>query len=143
MIEHRSFGVIPVRRTRHGWEYFVVQHRTGHWAFPKGHQEPGESGEQTALRELAEETGIKNIMLHTPKTFVEDYTWNGQGEKNHKIVTYYLGLIGDHTIAIQAGELSDGRWIAADEVEEVLTFKEAQAIFRGAQKLLIKNPPWT
>lgn len=141
-VEHISCGVIPVFRRGQTWEFFVVQHKTGNWAFPKGHREPGESEEQTARRELAEETGIHQVVLHTAQTFTEDYTWEREGEKNHKVATYFLGLAADHTIAIQRAELADGRWIPADEVENVLTFPESQKVFRQAWKVLLSQQLW-
>ncbi len=142
MIEHLSFGVIPVRQTDQGWEFFIVQHRTGSWTFPKGHQEAGESGAQTARRELAEETGIRNVDLHVAEPFIEEYTWDQQGAKHHKIATYYLGLVGEHAISIQQQELSDGRWIPSDEAEEVLTFAGGQDILRRALKYLNQKNLW-
>lgn len=141
-VEHMDFGVVPVRRQGTAWEFFVVQHQTGHWAFPKGHQEPGETNEQTARRELAEETGIATIDLHLDQTFTEDYRWEHQGVTNHKVVTYFLGLVEAADIVIQKSELADGRWIPADEVEEVLTFSESQKIFRNALKYLRQNHLW-
>lgn len=143
MNEHISFGVIPVRRTEQGWEFFLVQHHTGNWSFPKGHQEAGESGEQTARRELTEETGIQDVDLHLAEPFVEEYTWEQKGKNNHKVATYYLGLVGDHVITIQQKELNDGRWIPAQEAEEVLTFAAGQAILRRALKYLNQNNLWT
>ncbi len=143
MIEHRSFGVLPVRRQGKTWEFFLVQHRTGHWSFPKGHTEPGETGEQTARRELAEETGIDQVDLHLDQAFVEEYTWNRKGQNNHKIVTYYLGLVDDPVITIQNTELADGRWIPIDEAESVLTFSETQNVFRQARAYILKHHLWS
>ena len=37
--------------------FLLIQHQAGHWAFPKGHANPGESPAETARREFAEETG--------------------------------------------------------------------------------------
>ena len=141
-IEHKSCGVVPVRRQGRDWEFFIVQHKTGNWAFPKGHQEPGETDEQTARRELAEETGIHQVELYLAETFIEDYTWEREGVKNHKIATYFLGLVQDHKIAIQQEELADGRWIPNDEVEGVLTFPASQNVFRQARKVLLKEYLW-
>lgn len=143
MIEHRSFGVIPVRPAGLSWEFFLVQHHLGHWAFPKGHQEQGETGEQTARREFTEETGMKQLTLHTDFSLTEDYHWTSKSGPNHKVVTYFLGLVDDETSAIQQEELADGRWIGADEVEEVLTFPETQEIFRKAWQYLRKHQLWT
>ena len=141
-IEHIDFGVIPVRRWKKDWEFFLVQHQLGHWSFPKGHQESNETGEQTARRELAEETGISMVDLFAGQTFIEDYHWTNQQGDNHKFVTFYLGLVEDADITIQSSELVDGRWIPADEVEGVLTFPGTQAVFLKARKYLLKNNLW-
>ena len=60
----KSCGIILFN----GDKVLILQHRDtdnteGHWDFPKGHVEKGESETQTALRELTEETGIKNLKL--------------------------------------------------------------------------------
>ena len=141
-IEHVSCGVVPVRRQGRSWEFFLVKHHQGYWSLPKGHQEAGENDEQTARRELAEETGITTVALYTDKTFIEDYHWKFNGQDNHKIVTYFLGLVEDAEITIQQSELADGRWIPMDEAEEVLTFAETQEVFRQARKVLLKDHLW-
>ncbi len=141
-VEHKSCGVIPVRRQGRDWDFFLVQHQQGHWSFPKGHQEGGESDEQTAQRELAEETGMTDVALYTEKSFHEEYHWRNGGTDNHKVVTYFLGLVEDATIRIQRSELDDGRWIPIDEAEEVITFAETQEVFRQARKVLLKEHLW-
>lgn len=141
--EHIDFGVVPLRRWKNSWEFFLVQHHLGHWSFPKGHQESGETGEQSARRGLAEETGIAEVELHTDRVFREDYRWSRNGVDHHKTVAYYLGLVGDHTIAIQAEELRDGRWVPSDEVGSVLTWPETRAVWRQALHYVRKEHLWT
>jgi 8-oxo-dGTP pyrophosphatase MutT (NUDIX family) len=141
-IEHKSCGVIPVRQQGKSWECFLVKHHQGYWALPKGHQEVGETDEQTARRELAEETGITDVKLSTDQTFQEEYTWRNHDLTNHKVVKYFLGLVTAATISIQKSELADGRWVPLDEAELVLTFPEAQEVFRQARKILLKGQVW-
>ena len=69
MIQDQSFGVVPVRDDAKTGEqeFLLVQHQAGHWGFPKGHLEPGETPVQAAGRELAEETGLRRVKLvHEP-----------------------------------------------------------------------------
>lgn len=68
--EDKSFGVIPVFKND-GGEYFfcLVKHRAGHWGFPKGHPDVDESEEETAKRELLEETGINTVDISVESFF--------------------------------------------------------------------------
>ena len=59
----KSCGAVVVRR-RQGKVYtLMIRQNQGHWCFPKGHVESGETEEQTALREIWEETGLHPVIL--------------------------------------------------------------------------------
>jgi bis(5'-nucleosidyl)-tetraphosphatase len=69
---YSSFGVIPLFKTPTGdFLFCVVHHASGHWGFPKGHPNQGESERETALRELNEETGIANCDILSDDVFIE------------------------------------------------------------------------
>ena len=53
-----SCGAVVLRKRNDAWETLLIATRNGHWSFPKGHQEIGESEEDTARREILEETGV-------------------------------------------------------------------------------------
>lgn len=53
-----SYGIVPLRYMEGGWQILLIRHHAGHWTFPKGHADRGESPQQTAERELREETGL-------------------------------------------------------------------------------------
>lgn len=57
----KSFGVIPVFKQENNFTFCLIRHTEGHWGFPKGHQDIGESEQETATRELQEETGISTV----------------------------------------------------------------------------------
>ena len=63
MISEYSCGSIPFFQGPYGYRFLIIQHQEGHWGFPKGHIEKGETPEQTATREFQEETGIKNVQI--------------------------------------------------------------------------------
>ncbi|MFH1332713.1 MAG: NUDIX domain-containing protein, partial [archaeon] len=59
MIKEKSAGVIVYNNG----EFLILQYTAGHWDFPKGHIEKGETERETALRELKEETGITDAFF--------------------------------------------------------------------------------
>jgi len=83
-MEDYSFGVIPIFRKvkgSEGYRFLLVKHaQADYWGFPKGHQEIGESDVETALRELAEETGITDCEIHGEIQFVDEYTFELDGK---------------------------------------------------------------
>ena len=58
------------------------------WSLPKGHIEEGETREQTAIREIAEETGIEGEVLCELGTI--DFTFVAEGRRIHKTVHHFL-----------------------------------------------------
>ncbi len=131
------YGVIPVRHpTSPNREYLVVHHRKGHWAFPKGHQEEGETERETALRELAEETGITEIKLLNEPRFVERYTYTQDGQAREKTVYYYLGFVEDENVELQEDEIQDYRWVPFGDALTQLTFLESRKLIHQANHYL-------
>ncbi len=59
----RSCGAIVFREIEGETRVLLVQHKPGHWSFPKGHKEQGESDHETAIREVYEETGVRIAIL--------------------------------------------------------------------------------
>ena len=60
----------------------LLQYPQGHWSFPKGHIEDNdEDHHSTALRELIEETGIKEIIIDEKWNFRTEYTFKRKGKE--------------------------------------------------------------
>jgi bis(5'-nucleosidyl)-tetraphosphatase len=129
-MKDESFGIIPIY-TQAGSRRFLLIHQTkGHWAFPKGHADPGETPPQTALRELAEETGVNTVKLISDHTFIERYTFiTKKGKHIDKTVTFFIGHIDDPTVTTQPQEVQDHAWLTADQARDRLTFPEARELF--------------
>ena len=129
-MQDQSFGIIPIHE-QDGERRFLLVHQTkGHWGFPKGHAEKGETDQETALRELAEETGLASCQLISEDAFIERYAFvNKTGKRVDKTVTFFLGRIDDPSVTIQPEEVHDYAWLLADEVGGRLTFPEARELF--------------
>ena len=125
-----SFGVVPIHEQGGARRFLLVHQKKGHWGFPKGHAEAGETAKQTALRELGEETGITDCKLISNDTFVERYTFiNKKGKRVDKTVTFFIGRVEDTSVQVQPEEVQGYAWLAADEVKSRLTFPEARELF--------------
>ena len=125
-----SCGVIPMRAGKGGVrEFLLVQHRAGHWAFPKGHPEDSETWPETALRELEEETGLRAELREQP-AFEEQYVFTKRsGTKVVKSVVYYLGSVdGTADVVLQADEVKDSAWGDADATRRRMSFDEGRVM---------------
>lgn len=136
-----SAGGIVVRQGKEGPEVLVTQHsKHKGWDFPKGHREIYESEEQTALREVEEEVGVKAEIVErvgqTQYFYYEEGPHSApQGgasrgkEKVLKTVNYYLMKYVGEGEATTAFEVSDMKWLPIDKVEEQLTFKDTKQLW--------------
>ena len=111
----KSCGVIPFRWNGETKEYLLVLQSNDCWSFPKGHMEPGEQEEETALRELLEETGLRAKLI-PGKRVVYEY---GFAPCHKKQVVFFLGQ-AEGEFRAQASEVRDHRWITAEEVRLLL-----------------------
>jgi 8-oxo-dGTP pyrophosphatase MutT (NUDIX family) len=104
------------------------------WALPKGHIEVGERPEETAIREIAEETGVSGEALTALGCI--DYWFRAQERIVHKTVHHFL-------VAFRAGELSAGdhevgqvAWVPLDRLSSWLTHADERRLAATAQQLV-------
>ncbi|MDE9365363.1 NUDIX hydrolase [Luteipulveratus sp. YIM 133132] len=103
------------------------------WCLPKGHVEPGETLVETAVREVAEETGILGRALITLGTI--DYWFSTPNHRIHKMVHHYLleALGGEITVEGDPDhEAVEARWFRLERVHEQLTFPNERRIAQMA-----------
>ena len=108
------------RRERDGWT----------WTLPKGTPKPGETREQTALREVAEETGLE-VRITGPLDSIE-YWFVQSGKRIHKTVHYFLMEPIGGDLARHDHEFEQVRWIAFAEAASVLTFETERMLVAHA-----------
>jgi 8-oxo-dGTP pyrophosphatase MutT (NUDIX family) len=107
------------------------------WCLPKGHVEPGETFEQTAIREIFEETGLHGELLE--KLGEISYSFRVGSVRVRKTVHHYLlrefagsmTATGDPT-----GEVLEVRWFALDEVVQTLAHENEKKMAQKALELL-------
>ena len=110
----------------------------GLWALPKGQIDPGERGEQTALREIAEETGVSGRSLGKLGDVRYTFTW--EGERVFKVVSFFLvrydtGKRGEIPAAFRH-EVEEVRWLPLDDAPRVLAYQGERRMAERARAIL-------
>ena len=140
VLKDESFGIVPIHHMPAGRQYLTIQHRAGHWSFPKGHAEPGESPGEAALRELAEETGVSEVTLVEGGRFTETYEFVKSGGKRvHKRVHYFVARVSDPHVRIQPQEVEDWHWGSYEQTWQRLTFDEGRALLKRVERWLAEQ----
>ena len=111
----RSCGVIPCRETPEGIRYLLILQTNNFWSLPKGHMEPFESEQETALRELKEETGLSAVLCPGFREMVS-YPMSGGRTKQ---VVFFPGRVSGE-VSLQASEAVDFRWVSLEEAKKLL-----------------------
>jgi 8-oxo-dGTP pyrophosphatase MutT (NUDIX family) len=125
-----SFGIIPLQKKDGRWQVFIVQSVTGHWGFPKGHPDSSyETPQQTAQRELREETGFTLSSYYPVEPLSFSYECRSHGRYVDKTVTLFLAQVAGniHPCPI---EIAESIWIDLDKVEEKIVFEPAQSLLK-------------
>ncbi len=122
-----SAGGVVVRRLRGRWFFAAIRpggKPEGVWALPKGLIARGESAEETAAREVGEETGVRARLAGKLGDVRYVYTW--RGERVFKVVSFFLfryagGRLGDLPPAL-AHEVAEVRWLPLEEATRLLAY---------------------
>lgn len=123
-----SFGLVPMARPDGGPQFLLIQHRAGHWGFPKGHAEMGETPLQTACREFEEETGIQDYQVIDQPPLTETYQIVKPKQLITKTVTYFVALVQSMQVTPQATEILDYRWLPYAAALDQLGFEQSRQI---------------
>ncbi len=146
MPREKSAGAVVFRRKGNVIYYLLLHYEAGHWDFPKGHIEGRETEEETARREVFEETGIKDIDIK--KGFKESVkyffrkTYNlPKHEKSKapwvfKVVDFYLAETCTKEVKISREHIGF-KWLPYEEALKQLNFKNAKNILKKAHGFLI------
>lgn len=150
-LTQHSTGGIVYRHTGRSVDVIMIKDTYGKWTFPKGHVEPNESFEEAAKREIAEETGIDEHILHTKAELGEMDYWfrspfpSDQGEEEepvliHKYVTYYLfELHTEADLSPQEHEIQEVAWVPYDEMGAKNEYEDNQELVQRAKQYITSH----
>jgi 8-oxo-dGTP pyrophosphatase MutT (NUDIX family) len=141
LVEETSAGGLVVQVNGGSAEVALIarHNRAGRleWCLPKGHPEGGETLQETAVREVAEETGIQGRPLAALGSV--DYWFSAEGRRVHKVVHHFLLEAVGGTISIEGDpdhEAVDAAWVPLKELEQRLTFANERRLARDVSQLL-------
>lgn len=114
-------GGVVLRNGEHGPEVVLLGRVSdGSWVFPKGTPAADESIEETALREVREETGL-DVRIVRPLGEMR-YSFIADGERIRKVVHFFLMTATGGDPSLHDGEYDEVRWVTAPEARGLLTF---------------------
>ena len=132
----KSCGAIIFHKFNDETKVLLINHVHGnHWAFPKGHVENDETEEETAIREILEETGL-NVSLDVNFRYSTRYAPKKGVIKD---VIYFAASTNEIESTIQVEELNSAKWCSFDEARELITFKNNLMVFNAAVSYIERN----
>ena len=134
------FRLARVRRRSVGnaWKYLLLHNVKGHWDFPKGRVESGETFHQTIRREVAEETGIRSLVLLPGFRKRLRWRFRAGGHWIRKTAEYRLARTIQRRIRLSP-EHRVSRWCTFGEAQAKLRFPNARTLLRSAERFLART----
>jgi 8-oxo-dGTP pyrophosphatase MutT (NUDIX family) len=104
------------------------------WSLPKGHIEEGETPEQAAIREVAEETGINSQI--TQSLGVIDFWFMAGGKRIHKTVHHFIFKETGGLLAAQESEVDEVGWFPLGDIVGLLAYPDEKKLIAKNSELL-------
>jgi len=119
----------------------VIRDPYQNWGLPKGHLENGEGSGDAALREVAEETGLGDLVLGAELATI-DWYFRARGKLVHKFCAFYLmrSEVGEPVPEAAEG-ISECVWLTLDEAEERITYDNAREVVKAVREVLGGDAP--
>ncbi len=131
----KSAGIIICRKDAGELKFLLLHYKAGHWDFPKGHVEKGETDIQAAIRETKEETGISDVRIVEGFNEKISYFYRCDGKAVFKEVVFFLGETKTGEVKISFEHIGF-EWLNYDDAMPRLTFKNSREMLVKAVKFL-------
>ena len=139
MAKEKSCGAVVFKRQKDGsGKYLLLHYEAGHWDFPKGNQEKNEKEEQTALREVKEETGIEDIEFVDGFRETIKYFYKNGEETVFKEVAFFLAQSATEKVELSKEHIGYA-WVSYEHACKKLTFNTSKELLRKANQFLYKK----
>ena len=138
MLTEHSAGAIIFRKENDKHFFLILSYEEGHWGAPKGHVEKAETLQQTALREIREETGLTRVQLLPGFELENHYFYRKDGQLSSKTVTFFLGKANGEEVRLSSEHINYA-WLPFPEAYARVTFKSEKEIWQAANEFLLKR----
>ena len=135
-----SAGGVVVREGPHGPEILLASRRTRRgdlvWGLPKGLVEKGEAPQETAIREVLEETGHRGTVRGSLGEISYWFVW--EGTRIRKTVHFFLMDASDEPAGPRDREMEEVRWFPVEEAAHVAGFDSEKQVIRKASEAVTR-----
>ena len=143
VLREKSCGIVPFREVDGEIRYLVISSavtKREHWEFPKGGVEEGEREIETALRELWEETGVKDVRVLPGYREPIRYIYRRPEGLVSKQVVYFIARVADPAVTLREVEAKDYRWANYAETRKLLRHANARALLERCHAFITGRP---
>lgn len=136
-MQERSAGAVVYHERDGAREYLLLRYGAGHWGFPKGHVEAGESDQEAARREVSEETGIRPSEQRFVDGFQEatPYSFQRGRTRVDKEVLFFLVQSLTREVRI-SHEHTDYSWLRFEKALAQISFDGPRRVLQRAEDFL-------
>lgn len=134
----KSCGAVVFTNVDGKRKYALICSTEGFYGFPKGHMEPKETEEETALREIKEETNLEVKLLEGFRTTTQ-HTFVKNGEEKLKKITYFIGQYENQEAKKQEDEVSDIVLLEYKDAFEKISFDDTRGVLKEVEDYLNKT----
>lgn len=116
----------------------MIQHRNYEqfWTCPKGHMEPGETPEMTAVRELKEETGLEVQRFLQNEPLVEEFYWINNEKKQLKRILFFIAEVKGIVHIQDQEEITHGEWVPLLQATGRIVHPEGKETFKQVEQII-------
>lgn len=127
-------GAVVFTRINNEIKYLLVQQHGGFHGYPKGRMETGETEEQTAIREIYEEVGMRPTFIEGFKT-IDEHDIPSKPDTRIQIV-YFLAEYENQEIVMQTEELLSVKLLSFEEALNTFEYESSKRILKKANDFL-------